>query len=376
MEKQLRAFRFSEEQMEDVNIIVENLSQLGAAYAYKHFGGHGIIEENSVEDYTTLNKKTLEAGLSFAAKTAGIPVPKTTTDMAYALDNTSFRDVINTIQVRSIATMLANYTSPQLDRLVEVDTVEVGGSKTYEIDTKALPIAQRATYGSNITMLPSYAKNSITVTPVPYSIGISLDFIRMVANGYDWGKAIGRVYAGMIYAQYKLAVDKIFSTTALNTTPFYQATFSGSTFTQLASDVSMVSGNNSVLALGTIVAWNAISALATQGGFTTKDEYIRTAYLNKVYGVDAMILDQFTNLSIPFTTANASSLRAIPNNLIVLVPVAADKIVKLVREDYIRVIETPANDNTLNRNEYSYFLSFDAAVATASYYGLQSTTSA
>ena len=131
-----------------------------------------------------------------------------------------------------------------------------------------------------------------------------------------------------------------------------------------------------VLALGTRVAWQAIAALATQGGFSTKDEYIRNAYLQKIYGVDSMILDQFTGLSAPFTTANAAGLRAIPNNLIVLVPKSGDKVIKLVREAYIRVIETPANDNTLNRYEYSYFQSFDADLATASYFGLQGTTAA
>ena len=50
-----------------------------------------------------------------------------------------------------------------------------------------------------------------------------------------------------------------------------------------------------------------------------------------------------------------------------------DNIVKLVRESYVRVIETPATDNNLNRLEYSYFQQFDAGLVTASYFGLQST---
>jgi len=362
-----------------VNIIIQNCAHLAAASASKEFGRFGIIEEVSMDSdkYNELNAKVKESILCYAAEKAGIEVPNSADTMAFAMDNQMFRTIMNSIIARTLGTMMVTYRAPQLDRLAQIDTVSVGGSMSYEIETKALPIAQRATYGSNVTMVPSYAKSSVTVTPVPYSIGISLDFIRIIANGYDWGRAVARVYAGMLFAQYKLVVSKLFDTTILNGTPLYQATFAANTYTQLASDVAMLAGVGieSVTAYGSLVAWNALSALATQGGFVTKDEYIRNAYLNKVYGVDSMILSDFTNFAAPFTTANAASLRTIPNNLIVLVA-STDKPVKLVREAYIRVIETPENENTLNRREYSYFQSFDAALATANYFGLQGTTSA
>ena len=373
--KEIREFRFSAEDADSVEIIVNSLADLAAAATYRDYGNHGIIGEVVLNDYTEENEKVKKAILGFAANKAGIEMPKNATDMAYAMDNQVFKSVLNTINTRALGVMMVRYTSPQIDRLATIETVGVGESRSYEIDTKALPIAQKATYGSNVTMVPSYAKSSITVTPKPYSLGISLDFIRIIANGYDYGRAVARVYAGMLFAQYKLIVNKIFDTTVLNGTPFYNENFSAATFTQLADDIGMLNGGTAeeVTALGTRVAWNSISALATQGGFTTKDDYIRNAYLQKIYGVDAMILDQFTNLSAPFTSANAAGLRAIPNTLIVLVA-STDKPVKLVREDYIRVIETAANDNTLNRMEYSYFQNFDAALATASYFGLQGTT--
>lgn len=373
--KEIREFRFSAEDADSVEIIVNSLADLAAAATYRDYGNHGIIGEVVLNDYTEENEKIKKAILGFAANKASIEMPKNATDMAYAMDNQVFKSVLNTINTRALGVMMVRYTSPQIDRLATIETVGVGESRSYEIDTKALPIAQKATYGSNVTMVPSYAKSSITVTPKPYSLGISLDFIRIIANGYDYGRAVARVYAGMLFAQYKLIVNKIFDTTVINGTPFYNENFSPATFTQLADDIGMLNGGTAeeVTALGTRVAWNSISALATQGGFTTKDDYIRNAYLQKIYGVDAMILDQFTNLSAPFTSANAASLRAIPNTLIVLVA-STDKPVKLVREDYIRVIETAANDNTLNRMEYSYFQNFDAALATASYFGLQGTT--
>ena len=371
-EKIMREFLFAQDDMADVDSIVEKFAEVGAAATYKDFGAHGIIEKVELDNYKEKENKVKEACVAFAAGKAGLNCPKTATEVAYALDNGTFRDILNTIMVRTIGTMMVRYVSPQLDALVEVQPVEVGASYTYEIDTKALPVAQRATYGSNVTMVPSYAIGSKTLKPIPYSIGISLDYIRIIANGYDWGRAIARVYAGMLFAQYNKVVSVLFNTNALNGTPFYNATFSGSSYVQLASDIKMLNGGAGVTAYGTLVAWQTISALATQGGFTTRDEYIRNAFLQKIFGVDSMVLDQITNYAAPFTTANAASLRAIPDNLIVLIS-ASDKPVKLARENYIRVIETPANDNTLNRNEYSFFQSFDADIATASPYGVQST---
>lgn len=368
----MRLISFAENDMNDVETIVKSFAEVGGAATYKEYGSHGIIEEVKLDNYKERESKVKEACVAFASSKAGIPYPKTATDVAYALDNTIFRDILNTIMVRTIGTMMVTYESPQLNALVEIQPVDVGSSFSYEIDTKALPIAQKATYGSNVTMVPSYAIGSKTLKPVPYSIGLSLDYVRIIANGYDWGKAIARVYAGMLFAQYNEVVKVLFSTTALTGTPFYNSTFSGANYVQLSEDIKMLNGGANVTAYGTLVAWQTISALATQGGFTTKDDYIRNAFLQKIYGVDSMVLDQFTNYAAPFTTANAADLRAIPNNLIVLLS-SSDKPVKLARESYIRVIETPARDNTLNRNEYSFFQAFDADIATASQYGLQST---
>lgn len=375
--KELTQLNFSNE--DKFSIIVKNAAELTAAATSKEYGRFGIIEDvqMSNEQYQELNAKVKESVLCFAAEKAGISVPTTATEMAFAMDNQMFKTVINSVVARTLGSVMVTYRSPQIEKLAEIDTVEVGGSKAYEIDSKSLPIAQKATYGSNVTMVPSYAKDSVIVTPQPYSIGISMDAIRLIADGYDFGKAIAKVHAGMLFSQYKVVVSKIFNTTVLTGTPFYQANFSSATYTQMASDIAMLAGVSieDVTAYGSLMAWNSLSALATQGGFTTKDEYIRNAYLGKIYGVDSVVLSDITNYSAPFTNANAAGLRTIPSNLIVLIA-GSDKPVKLVRENYVRIIETPETANTLNRREYSYFQSFDAEIATPNYFGLQGTATA
>lgn len=379
MNKEIREYAFSaEDKSEFVDVIVSNAAQLGAAAAWKKYGRYGIIEKVEVDNYDELNAKVKESVLTFAAKKAGFDTPKTATELAFAFDNKMFLSIVNTITARSIALMMVRYDCPQIEAFAEIETVGVGDSRTYEIDTKGLPQAQKATYESNVALVPSYAKGAVTVTPKPYVIGTSLDYIRIIGNDYDWGAEIARVYAGMLFAQYKLGVSKIFSEAILSGTPLYQATFASSTYTQLADDIGMLNGgdSSSVTAYGTRVAFNTISALATQGGFTTKDRYIENGYLQKIYGVDSVLLEQFTNFSAPFTSANAAALRAIPNDLIVLISNGTDKPVKIVRENYIRVIETEAKDNTANRMEYTFFQNFDAGLATASHFGVQKTVGA
>lgn len=376
---ELREYSFSAAENADMlNTIVENVASLGAAATYRNYGKYGIIGEIKMSDaeYNELNAKCKDAMLGFSAKIAGFSKPTNKTELAMAFNSDTFRDVMNTITTRALALMMVRYDAPQISAIAEIENVEVGDSVTYEIDTKALPQAQRGTYGSNVSFVPSWAKGAITLTPKVYTIGTSIDYIRILANGYDWGAQIARVYAGMLFAQYKLAVGKIFDTSILTGTPLLQTTFTSNAYTQLASDIGMLNGGSidGVTAFGTRVAFNAISALATAGGFTTRDKYVENGFLQKIYGVDSVILEQFTNLAAPFTTANAANLRTIPDNLIVLLSTNTDKPVKLIRENFVRVKETLAKDNTLNRMEYTYFQGFDAGLATASHFGLQGTT--
>lgn len=355
--------------------IIKELADLTHAAVYSEYGAHGIIDEFTIPNYREKNEKIKSAILSFASNSIGIKTPTTPTELAFAFDNITFRSIINTITARTLATVMVTSRSPQLDRLASFETVGVGGSKSYEIETKMLPMPQRGTYGNNVTLVPTYAKSSVVCRPKQYTTGISLDYINILAVGYDFGRALARIYAGNIFAQYKLIVSKLFDTTLFANSPFYQANWSPASYVQMAEDIGMLSGGgiDNVTAFGTRSAWQAITALATQGGFVVKDEYIRTGFLQKMYSIDSMILDQFTNLAAPFTTANAPSLRAIPNDVILLAPNTSGGIAKVVREDYVKVIETPAIENNDNRTEYTFMNAFECVLATPDQFGQQRT---
>ena len=202
-----------------------------------------------------------------------------------------------------------------------------------------------------------------------------MDYIRILANNYDMGREIARVAASLLFAQLKLIVDSIYAIANVQGTPFYQANWNAANYVQMIDDIKMLNGGADVTAYGTTVAFSKMGVLATTNyGFQSQDEIIRNGFLGRAYGVDNVVLDQFTDLSQPFTTASANTLRTIPNDRVVLLSSVGDKPVKLVREDFIRVKVKEPKDGSLYRSNYEYFMSFDAAIATQANYGIQVVT--
>lgn len=335
------------------------------------------LVDNEISDYNTENEKAKLALLAFCAEKAGIKKIETNADVINAFSNPVFASIYNSIIVDVLNSIVLRSRPEQIFRLANVDSVDVGDSKTYTIETKGLPVAQRSSYTTNVTFLDSYANSSLTITPKPYSIGTTLDYIRVLANDYDMGRELARIAYALLYAQLRLIVEEIYSIAPVQDTPFYQSTWNAANYIQMIDDLKMLNGGADVTAYGTLPAFNAIGAIATTNyGFQSQDEMIREGFLGRAYGVDNVVIDQFTDLSRPFTTANAPTLRAIPNDRIILLSAVDDKPVKLVRENFVHVKIKEPTEGSLYRENYEFFMSFDAAIVTQANYGIQSTANA
>lgn len=363
----------------EVKVIKDNLEKL-CKYAMYHDGALGRMADKSfalvdkeIENYNDLNEKTKLALLSFCADKAGINRIEKHADVIKAFNNNTFATIYNSIIVDVLESIILKSKPEQIFRLANVDEVDVGDSKTYEIETKGLPIAQRTSYTTNVTFLDSYSRMSLTITPKPYSIGTTMDYIRILANNYDIGKELARVAFALLYAQLRLIVEEIYSITPITGTPFYQNAWNSEKYIQMIEDIKMLNGGADVTAYGTLPAFNKVGVLATTNyGFQSQDEMIREGFLGRAYGVDNVVIDQFTDLSQPFTDTSASKLRAIPNDRIILLSSVGDKPVKLVRENFVHVKIKEPNEGSQYRQNYEYFMSFDAAIVTQANYGIQS----
>ena len=364
---------------ETVKTIKENLEKI-AKYSMYHGAKTSLMADKTfalvdseIKKYDELNEKTKKALLAFCADKAGIEKIETKADILRAFSNPTFANIFNSIIVETLESIVLRSKPEQIFRLANVSEVDVGDSDTWEIETKALPVAQRTSYVTNVTFLDSYSRQSITITPKPYSMGTTMDYIRILANGYDMGREIARIAAALLYAQLRLIVDSIYAVAPITGTPFYQANWNAANYVQMIEDIKMLNGGSDVTAYGTLPAFNKMGVLATTNyGFESQDQMLRDGYLGHAYGIDNVVIDQFTDLQQPFTNTSAPTLRGIPNDRVLLLSSVADKPVKLVRENFIRVDVKDAKDGSQYRQNYEYFMSFDAAVATQANYGIQS----
>ena len=361
----------------DIDVIKNSLVDVTMAALSKNYGKTGLVSEYKMDNYEQTVRDVKEAMFAFAANKAGIKVPTKKNEVLAFFSNPVAESIFNSIIAETIADVRIRVTSPQLMAMAEIISVEPGDSYTWEIETKALPVVQKASLASNVVYLQSWSKQAITIAPEEYGLGTTMDFIRILAADYDLGKEIARMVYATLMAEYSAVANIIFATSgALATkTPFYKSTWAAADYVKMAEYISALNGGMGVTAYGTLVAFNAVSALATTSfGFAMQDRYIENGYLGKIYGIDSVILDQVVNYNAPLGTSLAGLTGIIPDNLIVLLSAVGDKPVKLVRSTYVRVKRDEPQDGSLNRVVYRYLFGFNAALATQAHFGLQSTS--
>lgn len=361
----------------DVEVIKNSLSEVTLASLSENFGKSGLVSEYKIDNYNQTSKDVKDALIAFCAKTAGMKNPTTKGEVLALFSNPVAESLFNSIIAETISDVRIRVTSPQLMAMAEIISVEPGDSYTWEIETKALPVVQRASLASNVAYLQSWSKKGITISPDEYGLGSTIDFIRVLAADFDIGKEIARMVYATLMAEYSAVANIIFSTTGdlATKTPFYKSTWAASDYVKMAEYISALNGGMGVTAYGTLVAFNAISALTTTNfGFGTQDRLIENGYLGKIYGIDSVLLGQVVNYNSALGTSLAGLTGIIPDNLIVLLSAVGDKPVKLVRSTYVRVKRDEPQDGALNRIVYRYFFGFNAALATQAHFGLQSTS--
>lgn len=371
---ELRTIQNFSMQDRDASVIVKSLEGLVLAAINRDYPNSGMVDKFSMTpmEYKDTNFKVKRAMLQFCAEKAGLNVPQSSTDMAICFDNKVFETVFNSIIVETLTSLTVRTDPGMISTIADISTVDVGDSKTFYIDTKALPYMQRNSYNSNVTLLDTWVKQGITVTPQVYSAGITMDYIQVLTNDYDIGREIAKINMSMLFAQYQLITGIIFDSTPINGTPWYQPTFDRATYVKLVQYLQAFNGVNGVKAYGTLSAFNSLSMLATTGyGFATQDDVVREGYIGRIYGIDSVVIQQATAYQEAITTANIDSQLIIPDDRIILLSDIGDKPVKLVRENYVRVIYDDHLATSLTRLQYQFFNSFDAALVTQANYAIQ-----
>lgn len=358
----------------DVSFIVREAEELCMAAMYRDNPGSGLVTKFSLTptEYNDKNYKTIKSMINFCCDKTGMRVPATSTDLVRCFNNTVFEELFNSIITETLSGIMVRTQPTQIMSMADMVNVEVGDSYTYEIETKALPVMQRTSYNTNVTLLDTWTKQSVTIIPRPWTAAITMDYIRILANDFDLGREIAKISMSMLVAQYNLIVSLIFDSTPITGTPFYQATWTSANYVKLAQYLKVFNGTPGVKAYGTLPAFNSLAMLATKGyGFATQDDVIREGYIGRIFGIDSVVIEQATGYNQPLTSANIDDQLIVPDDKLVLLSDVGDKPVKLVRENYVKVINEDQNSTSQYRLQYSYFNSFDAGLATQANYAIQ-----
>lgn len=179
MEKVVNTIRDFSATSDEAKVIVDSLVELGNVAATKYYGKTGMFAdkyEMNEKEYKEKNQQMTKALLGFAAEKSGMDFLNVNTKeglmRAFSMGG-QFETIYNSIIVESIGNIIVNANPVALMNLANIENVGVGDSLTIEIEPKGLPIAQRNSYMSNVTLLEGVTKQAITITPKVYSTGVN-----------------------------------------------------------------------------------------------------------------------------------------------------------------------------------------------------------
>lgn len=354
------------------NSIVDKVVELGEAGIAKHFSNKKLVDVNntlSVKEYRQLNNDVRKMVLGYMAQACNMECIEDAQDLETVFSNPVGQSLYNRIMTSVLPVLTLGCESSAISQLADVVTVDYGDSHTFYLEPKGLNIVQRDSRMSNRIFNDSQVKQTVTITPKVYSAGVQIDYIRMLDRTFDFGREVAKLAMSFIYSQYKLVVSLIFDSAQLNGTLFYNSSYVPATFLKQVEALKAVNGGRDVINYGTLPAFYAISGNITNNyGFASQDEVIRNGYLGRVHGVDSFVVDNVTDGSE--YVDNSYKQLALPMDMILTLSPVSDKPVKLVRENFVKVVEVEPTEGGLYRHSFGYQMAYDAGIATTSNYML------
>lgn len=361
-------FMFSQNYNDDARkTIVEGLDTLAKMSLNKQATENALTIKFSVsnEDYNALNATTKEKILKYSAEKAGIVEAAnvfTKEGLALAMTNQTFEWNFFAIQTEVITGLLANTETTEMMRFIDMASVGLGDSKTWEIGTRALYDVEKTSYGSTVTRPRKHFAQPLTLVPVPHEASVQFDVVQMLTSNYDFGAEIAKIVLSVRAKQLQDAIDVIFNTANVSSTVFYKATFNKANYTELADRLEGVND-------APITSYGARRAFATMSdtittGYTVQDELVKKSYIADLYGVASQIFPQSVD------TSSASFTFRVPNDRVVMLS-AGSKPVKMVTEEYVHVKLNDGDNNSIMNRVYKYIFSYTVGLVASDAYGIQ-----
>lgn len=354
---------------DNARVITESLITLTKMGIEKHYPKDTLATKFSTigENYGELNSTTKEKLFKYCIAKSGLESESLDIynkgHMEQLFSNPTAANMFFAIVTQALNTVNAATEVQDIMPMANVVGVGVGDSWTGEIESKKLYNVEDTSYGNNVTRSDRQFRSPITLTPSPKEATVDFDIYQMAALGYDFGKEIAKIAMSFRAQMYQDVVDEIFTVANVSATPFYESMFAKTSYQELANRVG---GANSVrpVAYGTNIAFGKMSDTVS-GGFTIQDENVKKGYITDMYGVPSSLLEQKVN------TSDATYAFRVPDDKVLLVSSIGDKPVKVIVEEWTRVIAKDGTAGSLHTRVYKLFQSWVVDLATQGAYGIQ-----
>lgn len=237
-----------------------------------------------------------------------------------------------------------------------------GDSNLFTIPSKFLLKINKSARGVRDTDYQRLHNANVVLTPEPRKGGVKLNIYEMAVGSYDFGEFINRVGMSFINKMNTEVVTTIYDSVSALATNFKEASYDEASFQTLADRVSAANSAEAI-AFGSRIALRNLEPTNDYYKMGQGAERDAMGYLSTVVGVRAMALQQSVD-------PNDSYDFVIPNNKVLLISPATDKLVKIFLEGGTKIIQSREGDDADNEISYMMEQAWDIAIATSSHYGI------
>jgi|LGOV01.1.fsa_nt_gb hypothetical protein len=245
----------------------------------------------------------------------------------------------------------------------EYANVSMGDERKFNLENPDLFNVAIVASGNGNVERQRMQNGSMTISTSPMAIKIWAGFKQYVSGDIDFPRMVEKVRASYLMKIKELIWTAFFETPAYNSDATYNIADTGGIDTDhidtLADHVSASNGQSKVMIVASKSFLNAYAGSSLSDG--QKDEMAKKGYIEMFNGNLLVAVEHMHK-------ANTDTF-IFDNNTAILLPIASDKIVKIVEEGKPYIMDTPININGDMSKEYLFYIEVGVAVAVAIKYG-------
>ena len=351
---------------EQEKTLAQALAQLGLYKLYSSIGKTNTVESFANFDYEQKNELTLNSLMKYCAEYAGIGSDvESLKSPATRRDKDFSKKFFGILQVAT-APVIAEVVNQAFDHIAEVRNAGWGDSFLFRIGSPALFQVNLLARGINRGAAQRIYDENLTLIPTNREVTVSMDWYQIAAGRYDMGDYLFRVGRSFAADMSQMAYNGLDATFANLPTPLkYSGPFDTDTLDTMVQRLQALNGQ-AIYGFGSLGALSKVLPANDWLKIPLAEEWDTLGFVGQYRRIRFMLLEQ--NM-IPSTIGTSMDF-GISQNRIYLMPMSAEKPMKVGIEGNTMVYETDAETSADNTIFVTTQMSYGAVLATANRYGI------